>query len=831
MKKINLSFPLLFFTLFCSLSSSSALASPLSEDTLFVRQAYLDASFPLFAPFRTDSVNLKGEQFDPVETLKHNAVLAMRRSNQKAEILQQGTALNKESLHVVRFTIDTEKWKKVKLNVAKTKRFDMFLNGSSIHVSELPLRPGRSEVALLVYSDRNATDTFHVSLVGKDLKDIKLNNGEKRKFLLDDMKHGERFYNVSISPSGRYLLTHYYETNRNGSTNYRSVLSEPAKNKTLLRTNSYADFTWMPKRDVLYATKATEHGTSLIALDPATMKEETVATGMPEGSFRISPNEKFLIFNLPDEQPQSKGALKQLLHPDDRQPEWRHRSSLFYFDISSGTLQRLTFGKENIHLEDITDDGSRILFMRHTMKPERSPFSLTDVYEMTLATGQVDTLLFEQPWIEKAQYSPDSRQILFTASPAAFEGIGSEVKADQHPQSFDKRLFLYDIKTQKASPLLQNFKPSVAEAAWHTADNNIYMKCVDGYDETIWKLDPKTGKRHRFDLPVSYVERYSIANTPNPAMAFFGQTGTSSRNAYFTHLSSSRPKCTPFGEISFEKLYHDTRVASCTPWSFTSSRGDQIEGFYYLPADFDAEKKYPMIVYYYGGCMPTSRVLEFHYPLSVLANMGYVVLVVEPSGAIGFGQEFAARHVNTWGKMSADDIIEGTKAFCKSHAYVNTQKIGCMGASYGGFMTQYLQTQTDIFATGVSHAGISNIASYWGGGYWGYTYGETAMYGSYPWNNPDLYIKQSALFQADKIKTPLLLIHGTQDTNVPTNESQQLFTALRILGREVSYIEVPAENHVIMDYFKRSQWQEAIMAWFAKHLQDNADWWKELGFE
>ena len=154
-----------------------------------------------------------------------------------------------------------------------------------------------------------------------------------------------------------------------------------------------------------------------------------------------------------------------------------------------------------------------------------------------------------------------------------------------------------------------------------------------------------------------------------------------------------------------------------------------------------------------------------------------------------------------------------------------------MGASYGGFMTQYLQMKTNLFAAAISHAGISNIASYWGGGYWGYTYGEVAQYGSYPWNNPDLYVKHSPLFNADKIHTPILFLHGTADTNVPNTESQQLYTALRLLGRPTSYIQVEGENHHVADYHKRKQWQAAIMAWFAKYLQGDDAWWKDLGFE
>ena len=116
-----------------------------------------------------------------------------------------------------------------------------------------------------------------------------------------------------------------------------------------------------------------------------------------------------------------------------------------------------------------------------------------------------------------------------------------------------------------------------------------------------------------------------------------------------------------------------------------------------------------MIVYYYGGTSPTNRALEMRYSMHMYAALGYVVYTLNPSGTTGFGQEFAARHVNAWGLKTADEIIQGTKLFCKEHSFVNEKKIGCIGASYGGFMTQYLQTRTDIFAAAISHAGISAL--------------------------------------------------------------------------------------------------------------------------
>jgi dipeptidyl aminopeptidase/acylaminoacyl peptidase len=279
--------------------------------------------------------------------------------------------------------------------------------------------------------------------------------------------------------------------------------------------------------------------------------------------------------------------------------------------------------------------------------------------------------------------------------------------------------------------------------------------------------------------------------------------------------------------VNPEKL-NGVTLGECKAWNFINSRGDTIYGRYYLPPHFDATKKYPMIVNYYGGCSPTSRNFESRYPHHAYAAQGYVVYVVEPSGAAGFGQEFAARHVNTAGEGPAQDIIEGTKKFCEEHSFVDAKKIGCIGASYGGFMTQYLQTKTDIFAAAISHAGISDHTSYWGEGYWGYNYSEVAMANSYPWANKELYVDRSPLFNADKIHTPLLFLHGTADTNVPVGESIQMYTALKLLQRPTALVVVEGENHHILDYEKRVKWQNTIFAWFAKYLKDDASWWNSM---
>jgi dipeptidyl aminopeptidase/acylaminoacyl peptidase len=176
----------------------------------------------------------------------------------------------------------------------------------------------------------------------------------------------------------------------------------------------------------------------------------------------------------------------------------------------------------------------------------------------------------------------------------------------------------------------------------------------------------------------------------------------------------------------------------------------------------------------------------------------------------------------------ADEIIEATKSFAKSHSFIDDSKIGCMGASYGGFMTMLLMTRTDIFATAISHAGISSISSYWGEGYWGYLYSATATANSFPWNNKKLYVEQSPLFNADRVVNPMLLLHGSEDTNVPVGESLQMYAALKLLGKPVEMVQILGQDHLITDFKRRVFWQKTIAAWFDKYLKNEPQWWEAL---
>ncbi len=774
------------------------------------------------APFCVDSVNVHSKPFAAASLL--DAPLSL-------DVLKQGTVFTGAvvpgseagyALHLLELTLENTRYATGKLTIEGLKDYRLYVDGKKQQSSALTLEPATHSVVIKYLSEAAKTDSLKVRVETEKGGEIAVKQGDSRLFTLADVMLGTRLGGVKVSPGGKYLLTTYRTTREGGKTDTRTRLTELATGRILAeRTES---LNWLPRAERYYFTRMGVKGRQLVTVDPATGKETILAEALPDGYFSIAPTEDYLLFTQNEDGPKEREDIYEVLEPDDRQPGWRTRTSLAKYDLATGLLQPLTFGFHNTWAADVSADGRYILFMTSQSRLTQRPTTLFSLYRLDVQTMQTELLIDRDGFLGGAQFSPDGKQVLLTGSPEALGGIGKNVKEGQTPSMTDNQLYLMTLSDKHIVPLTKDFNPNVQGAVWSEADGQIYFTAENRDYYSLYRLNPSNGKIRQIEVSEDLVKAFSLAQKA-PVMAWYGQ-GASNSDRLYT-LNTKTLKSSLLEDLSKEIL-RDVELGECQAWNFTNSRGDTIYGRYYLPPHFDASKKYPLIVNYYGGCSPTSRNFETRYPHHAYAALGYVVYVIEPSGATGFGQEFSARHVNTAGSGVAEDIIEGTKQFCKEHSYVNAKKIGCIGASYGGFMSQYLQTQTDLFAAAISHAGISDHTSYWGEGYWGYSYSEVSMANSYPWSHPDLYVKQSPLFNADKIHTPLLFLHGDADTNVPVGESIQMFTALKLLGRETAFVAVKDQDHHIMDYGKRIRWQNTIFAWFAKWLQDDATWWEAM---
>ncbi len=778
---------------------------------------------PLHTPVIIDSTDVNGKTFDETQLLHTPFNLEQAKQGQAfSDAVLPKDAQGRPALHLATFNLTNTSYTKATFNVKSLSHYELYVDGMKVQ-GETELQPATHEVIIKALTTATSTDSLLVSVAPTVEGSICLNEaGEKRLYTMNEVLHACRYAGVALSPNGRWMIVSTAQTQPGGAVQRKTEVREVGTGRVIDQRDGLR---WMPRTNLFYYQRERGGKQELVTVDPLTKAENVLASDIPAGYFEFSPTEDKLIYSLSDEAPKEDPGVYEVIHPDDRQPGWRSRFHLSVYDLRTGVMQPLTFGHSSTYLADVSDDGRYILAMTSSSQLGARPTEVMSVYRIDLETLATDTLVSQQGFLSTACFSPDGKQVLITGSPDAFDGVGKNVREGQTPSMIDIQIFMMDLASRKVKPMTRDFNPNVGRLQWCRADGMVYFSAEDNDSINLFRMDPQSGKIQRIALPEELVERFDVAETA-PTMVFYAQSASNSDRLYAADLQKVK-NIVLLEDLSAETL-KDVELGECKPYVYTNERGEHISCRYYLPPHFDASKRYPMIVNYYGGCSPTSRNFESRYPQHAYAALGYVVLIVNPHGATGFGQEWSAQHVNTAGEGVAEDIIGAVKAFCKEHAWVNAQKIGCIGASYGGFMTQYLQTKTDLFAAAISHAGISDHTSYWGEGYWGYTYSEVSMANSYPWTRKDLYVEQSPLFNADKIHTPLLFLHGDADHNVPVGESIQMYTALKLLGCPTAMVLVKDQDHHITDYQKRLRWQNTIWAWFARWLQDDPTWWQSM---
>lgn len=793
----------------------------------------------LFMPFFADQPSVDGKTFDaaallenvqtddadlkswPVVTIPGDSVL---------------TSVNSEN-QMVRMAgfISSDRWTKASINISTNAIFELSLNGKRVKSQgkpsdrpvkiDLTLGTGIHEMSLKLIS-MEKTLRFAADLsAANDSAVLSWSTNPTRTLTINDVLEGVSISGARLSNSGKYLLIQTNEVLA-GSGKIQSSFQvydmELKRNLFALRNNALrAD--WMPKSDRLYYQVNRNETSDVIIYDMKNGTESVAASGLKSaGRIVWSPAEDYFIYSR-NEEAEKTGDLKRVFDNEDRIPGTRNRSYLYMYNPGTKVSQPLTAGSRSAMLQAISPDGRRVLFSVSRQDYSEPPFSKQTLYELEISTMRLDTIWSDKLHGGSCQYSPDGTQLLVSGGPETFGSLGVKVSEGRIPNSYDTQLFLFDLKSRKAEPLTRNFDPAAGMAYW-APDGKIYLTATERDYVNLYRLDPKRRSFTKIDVPVEVIT--SVDYAKNNSIAVLRGTSISIPDRLYT-LDLSTGKSTLLCDPAAGRLEN---VISCQTeeWNFKNSRGTTIYGRVYYPVNYDPSKMYPLIVNFYGGTTPTSRAFGGRYPKEIWAAEGYMVYVLQPSGATGFGQDFSALHVNGWGREAIDDIIEGTKKFLAAFPSADADNVGCIGASYGGFTTMMLQTRTDIFRTAIAHAGISDITSYWGEGYWGYSYSAGATTGSYPWNRRDIYVDNSPLFNADKFSNSILLLHGTADTNVPPGESLQYYAALKILGKDVEMVLVSGENHQILDYKKRIEWHNTIMSWFDMKLKNQPQHWNEM---
>ncbi|AIY66289.1 hydrolase [Pseudoalteromonas piratica] len=775
----------------------------------------------------------------PFETNRKNAILNNLKQSLAAEqasvslfgntvkwqSLNKLNALTEPGLQALKFTLGTTRFTPATLKLEGVKEASFYLNGELVSKSgdayKLPLTTGQHQVIIITES---VEDWGKVALdLTSDLEGAKISVSKEAPNTLSakQLFDSKTVSNLSISPNAKLLIwqTRSYNDKNSNKALKETYIKSVKDNEIVFSLPANAsNFAWSDDNThLVYKSSKVLYKLNLKTLTTSALSEDL--SGISNVDFY---DNNTLIFTWVKRPEKSTSLTKYYQGLEDRWSYARNKTSVYLYDLNSGLMRQVSPAEFSVSLQDFDNERGTLLLSRSISDYAAPPHMLTELLEYNLKDNS-QTTIGKYRTFNSAQYSSDGLYI--TAGPEFGEKAGKTVADSQLSNNYDTQLYSVSYDGKIITPLSKTFNPSIGQFSVLKNDD-VILNVGEEDRRQLYVFDESKKRFNKVKTNLDVIERFSVSNEKSPTLVFAGTGAQLPQQVQLkTKLSNAKSK-TLFN--SKKAFYANTQLPSLEEFNFTNDQGTEIKGRVYLPSNLDKEKKYPALVYYYGGTSPVNRAFTGRYPFNLWAENGYVVYVLQPTGATGFGQDFSAKHVNAWGEYTANDIIKGTNAFLNKYSFVDKTKVGNLGASYGGFMTMLLATKTDMFSASISHAGISNITSYWGQGWWGYLYSGEASKNSFPWNNAKLYSEHSPVFNADKVKTPLLLIHGDADTNVPVGESHTMYTALKLLGQDVELVEYKGADHQIFARDKRFHWWNTMLAYFDKHLKDQPQWWHDL---
>ena len=581
-----------------------------SAETIEVKTLKYAGLYAVAQPWMADSVNIKGEAFDLKQLL--DSPLSFTLLNKGKEVTAaQLLADKQDALHLASFCVSNTQRTKATIAVEGLEQYRLFVDGEQVAVNgdkaETILTPSQHTVVIKYLTRKNASsDKKSIKLTVTAADGAPLSVGDataKRAYNIYDVICAPNYPSVSISPNGKFIVVRKTWVDRKGNNHSISELRNSQTNRVMATFEESVK--WMPSSNKLYFTQKAsdssiageekQDGTlQLITINPLTMEREVLAANIPDGWFQFTPDEKTLIYTLYTEGRKKDAQVYDVKEPDDRQSGWRSRSYLAKFDLASGVLQPLTFGYHNVYLNDISADSRYLLIGKSEERLTKRPTTLNSYYRLNLNDMSVETLIEKGEFLNSAQFSPDGKSILVSASPEAFNGIGKNVEEGQTPSMIDTQLYLMSLSDKKVRPLTRDFNPNVQSTEWSKVDGNIYFTAEDKDCVHLFQLNPKSGKFTLLKTPEEYIKSFSLASSA-AEMAFSGQSASNADRLY--KMNTKALKSQLVDDLSAREL-KDVELGECKAWNFVNSRGDTLCCRYHLPPHFDAAKKYPMIVNY-----------------------------------------------------------------------------------------------------------------------------------------------------------------------------------------------------------------------------------------
>ena len=447
-------------------------------------------------------------------------------------------------------------------------------------------------------------------------------------------------------------------------------------------------------------------------------------------------------------------------------------------------------------------DGSELCFVRN-IDPELKLGLGTnnDLFLTSTKGGEIKFLTTNKADDNSPRYSPEGKYIAYKAM--ARPGF----EADKYS------LMLYDRKTQKIQNLTERLDDSVDEIIWARDGSAIYFSAEEKGRNALFKISlkdlrvEKTLDGHTFNsmslLPdgKTFVLLKQAMNRPN--------------DLYSLDLDAKKP--VPLTDINRD-LRDQLAMNGAEEFWFEGAAKDKVHGWLLKPPAFDPAKKYPLVMMIHGGPQGAWKD-DFHYRWNtqMFAAPGYVVAMINFHGSTGYGRRFTDSISGDWGGKPYQDIMLGLRYLHGRYPFIDAGRNAAAGASYGGYMVDWIEGQTDAFKCLVSHSGVFDLRSMYGATeeLW---FPEWEYLGT-PWTSPEQYAKWSPSSHVKNFKTPCLVIHSQNDFRVPLEQGLQFFTALQRMNVPSKLLYFPDEDHFIQKPQNAELWWKTVLDWLAEYLK------------
>ncbi len=582
---------------------------------------------------------------------------------------------------------------------------------------------------------------------------------------------------------------------------------------------------WSPDGKYLSFTSSRNGGKSQVWLLNRQGGEAVKLTDITQGvgGFEWSPDSTRLVLELQDPKPEDAEAEKDKDKPAPPKPKNpppyvidrlqfkedtigyldNRRTHLYVYSIEKKTVTQITSGNFDDEQPAWSPDGKQIAFTSNRSTPDPDASRDTNVWvvaaDNTDKGAQVTQITTNPGGDSQPAWSPDGKWIAYVTQ-------------------LDVHLFWYATQHLAISPttggaakvLTQAFDRSVRRPKFSADGNSIYFIAVDDGTQNLCRIATTGGEVTRVIGGRITAGSYSLGKDGLIA----AQIGTTDRpDEIFLQNGSELTRLTKTNDALISQL----RLAKVEYVHFKSKDGTAVAGYLYKPVDFDAGKKVPTLLNPHGGPVGEYEA-SFNHTAQLYAANGYAVLLPNPRGSSGYGEKFCAAIFADWGNKDFQDDM-AIVDYAIAQGIADPDKLGVGGWSYGGISTDFIIAQTTQFKAAISGAGTALISSFYGHDHYQRDY-ETEL--GYPWEHQQLWDKISPFYKVKSITTPTLFMGGEIDSNVPILGSEQMYQAMKALGRTTELVVYPGEYHGFTVPSHIKDRLERYLAWYAHYVKGDA---------